>query len=82
MNRCPKCHADSAFDCKLHFACGSVLFPDGRLDRSATCRNRECLAICRRHNSPATEPGAHRLAGMLVKVLGGEDETLSDRSNA
>jgi len=72
---CPKCNAPSSVVTPLMtvFNCGTRVWPDSPIDIGARCRINQALAICRRYASPASNPGAHALAGKLVRVLEGAE---------
>ena len=68
---CPFCHSPPlplGVGLPTAYACGTV-----GLSRSKECRVNEAVALCRRHDSPAVNTGAHALAGKLLAVLVGEE---------
>ena len=68
---CPFCHSPPlplGVGLPAAYQCGTV-----GLSRSRECRVNEAVAICRRHDSPAVNVGAHALAGKILAVLTGEE---------
>lgn len=79
MDKCPHCgspeYTKRPSKARKQFDCGTEIihFQDGRVVRTTTCRLNEAIAICRRHDSPAVNVGAHALAGKILAVLTGEE---------
>lgn len=64
MNNCPFCKSEN-------LSCGTLAL-QGEVNRSATCRNREAVAFCQRHEHPGVVTAVHEFARQVREILAGE----------